>query len=70
MIAAPSSPGWHVELAGTLVSAAFHGVMGGYALLAVLIAGSCLGAVLAVLARDVARQVIGELTFDVDRRPG
>jgi len=70
MIAAPSSPGWHVALAGTLVSAAFHGVMGGYALLATLVAGSCLGAVLAVLARDVTRQLIGELTFDVKRPPG
>lgn len=69
MIAAPSSPGWYVELAATSLSAAYHGVMGGYTLLATLVAGSCLCATLAVLARDIARELIAEITFDAKRPP-
>ena len=53
-----------MEFVATVVSVAIHGVIGGYALLATLIAASCLVAALGALVRDVS----GELTFGT--RPG
>ena len=65
MIAAPWSPGGTLEFVATAVSVAIQGVIGGYALLATLVAGSCLVAGLGALVRDVS----GELTFGTRPSP-
>jgi hypothetical protein len=69
MIAAPSSPGGIVQLAATVTLAVLQGVIGTHAVLATLIAAACLCATIALLARDVTRELISEITFGTGHGP-